>query len=121
MLKLRMRRVIHIAVTLLAVVALITPLDCFTTGMKTREGAACCLKGECYRSANADDCCKNTAPDGSWILAPTASNHHVPLVIATLADNATLVLSPVFQRLTSKLRHGPPKPSLATLNLPLLI
>ena len=121
MLKHRMRRGIHIAVALLLIVVLIGPSDCFANGAKTREAAACCLKGECHPGANADDCCKNTAPDGSRILAPTASNHHVPLVIATLADNATLVLSPVFQRLTSKLRHGPPQPSLATLNLPLLI
>ena len=121
MLKLRMRRGIHIAVTLLAVVALITPLDCFTTDVKTREAAACCLKGECYPGADADDCCQNTAPDSSRLIAPTASSHHVPLGMATLADSATLVLAPVFQRLTNELRHPPPKPSLATVNLPLLI
>ena len=121
MLKVRMRRGIHIAVTLVAVVALIIPLDCFTSGVRTREAAACCLKGECHPGANADDCCKNTVSDSSRLMALAATSHHVPLAMATVADSPTPVLAPVFQRLTNELRHPPPKPSFATVNLPLLI
>jgi hypothetical protein len=116
-----MRRGIHIPETLLAVVALIMPLDCFTTGMKTREAAASCLKGECHPGGNADDCCKNTAPDGRWVVAPTARNHHFPLVVSIVVQTGALVSTPVFQRLTNELRHPPPQQSLATVNLPPLI
>ena len=121
MLRVRMRRGIHIAATLLAVVALIMPLDCFTSGVRTREAAACCLKGECHPGANADDCCKNTVPDSSRLMALAATSHYVPLAMATVVDSRTPVLAPVFQRLTNELGLPPPKPSLATANLPLLI
>jgi thiosulfate dehydrogenase [quinone] large subunit len=121
MLKDRMRLGIHIAATLLAVVTLITPLDCLSSGERTREAAACCLKGECHPGANADDCCKNTVPDGSLLLAPIAKNHHVPLVVSTVADSGTLVSTQVSQRLTNELTHPPPPRFLATVDLPLLI
>lgn len=120
-LKYSMRGGIHIAVTLLAVVVLIGPFDCFANGAKTREAAACCLKGECHLGANADDCCKNTAPDSPRLMGTTATNHDVPLVVSPVAESGTLVLPPVFERLTNELRHPPPQPSLATVNLPLLI
>ena len=121
MVRLRMRRGIHIAVTLFAVVAVIAPLDCFTNGVRTREAAACCLKGDCHPGANADDCCKNTAPDGPRLVGTTATNHDVLLVVSPVAESGTLVLPPVFERLTNEMRHPPPQPSLATVNLPLLI
>ena len=120
MLTLRMRRGIHIAVTL-AVVAVIAPLDCFTNGVRIREAAACCLKGDCHPGANADDCCKNTLPDTSRLMPPTATNQHFPLVVSIVVDTSTLVSTPDFQRLTNELRHPPPTPSLATVNLPLLV
>ena len=121
MLKYGMRSCIHTAVTLLAVVALITPFDCFTSGVRTREAAACCIKGECHPGADADDCCKNTVRDGSLLLVPTASSHDVLFGMTIVANSATLVLAPVFMRLTNELRHPPRKPSSATVNLPLLI
>ena len=121
MVRLKMRPGIHIAVTLFAVVAAIAPSDCFTNGIRTREAAACCLKGDCHPGANADDCCKNnTLPDTSRLMPPTA-NQHFPLVVSTVVDTSTLVSTPVFQRLTNELRHPPPTPSLATVNLPLLV
>jgi hypothetical protein len=121
MLKNRMRRGIHIAVVLQVIVVLIGPSDCFANSTKTREAAACCPKGECHPGANADDCCKNTAPDGARLMAATATNHHVPLVVSPVAESGTLVSPPVFERLTNERRHPPPQPSLATVNLPLLI
>ena len=120
-LKYRMRRGIQIAVALLAIVVLIGPSDCFAYAAKTREAAACCLKGECNPGANSDDCCKNTAPDSPRLMGTTATNHDVPLVVSPLAESGVLVLPPVFERLTNELRHTPPQPSLATVNLPLLI
>jgi hypothetical protein len=121
MLKVKMRRGIHIAVTLFAIVAVIAPLGCFTNGVLTREAAACCLKGDCHPGANADDCCKNTLPDTSRFMPPTATNQHFPLVVSIVVGSSTLVSTPVFQRLTNELRHPPPTPSLATVNLPLLV
>ena len=121
MLKYRMRRGIHIAVALLVIVVLIGPSDCFANGAKAHEAAACCLKGECHPGANADDCCKNMPPDGARLMAATAMNHHVPLVVSPVAESCTLVSPPVFERLTNELRHPSPQPSLATVNLPLLI
>lgn len=119
-LKLRMQRGIHIAVTLIAVVAVIAPLDCFTNGVRTREAAVCCLKGNCHPRANADDCCKNTLPETSRLMPPTATNQHFPLVLMVV-DTSTLGLAPVFHRLTNEFRHPPTTPSLATVNLPLLV
>ena len=121
MLRLRMRRGIHIAVTLFAVVAVIAPLDCFTNGVRTREAAACCLKGDCHPGANADDCCKNTLPDSSRLMPPAATNQHFPLVVSIVVDTSALVSTPFFQRLTNELRQPPLTPSLATVNLPLLV
>ena len=121
MLKYRMRRGFHIAVVLLVIVVLIGPSDCFANGAKTREAAACCLKGECHPGANADDCCKNTAPDGPRLVGTTATNHDVPLVVSPVEESRTLVSPPLFERLTNELRHPPPHPSLATVDLPLLI
>ena len=121
MLKDRMRRGFHNVVTLLAVVVLVLPLDCFTSGVRTPEAAACCLKGECHPGANADDCCKNTAPDGSLLIAPAATNHQVPLAVSFEVDSGTLVLPPLFQRQTKELGHPLPQVVLATVNLPLLI
>lgn len=120
MLRLTMRRGIHIAVTLFAVVAIIAPLDCFTN-VQTREAAACCLKGDCHPGANADDCCKNTLPDTSRLMLPTATNQHFPLVVSIVVDTSALVSTPVLERLTNELRHPPPRPLLATVNLPLLV
>lgn len=116
-----MRRGFQIAVALLAIVVLIGPSDCFANPAKTREAAACCLKGECHPGANADDCCKNTAPDGPRSMLTTATNHDVPLVVSPVAESGMLVSPPVFERLTNELRHAPPQASLATVILPLLI
>ena len=116
-----MRRGIHIAVTLLAIVALIRPFDCFAASVKTHEAAACCLKGECHPGANADDCCKNTVPDSAGLTVPAVTSHHVLVFMGTVADSATLIVAPVFQRLTDEHRNPPPRPSLTTVSLPLLI
>jgi len=121
MLKYRMRRGIHIAVAPLVIVVLIGSSDCFANGAKTREAAACCLKGECHPGANADDCCKNTAPDSPRLVGTTATNHDVPLVVSPVEEIGTLLSPPLFERLTNELRHPRPHPSLATVNLPLLI
>jgi hypothetical protein len=116
-----MRPGIRIAVTLLAVLALIRPFDCFTSGVRTREAAACCLKGQCYPRANSDDCCKNSVPDDNRLVAPGIICHHFELAVPATASTGTLVAPPVLQRLTNELRHPSPRPPPATVNLPLLI
>jgi hypothetical protein len=66
-LKNEMRRGVQIVVSLLAIVLLVRPFDCFAN-VRTREAMACCLKGKCVPSANADDCCKNTVPAANHLL-----------------------------------------------------
>ncbi len=57
-----MGRSIKIVVSLVAVLMLLRPFDCFAGGLRTPEAMKCCLKGKCAPSANADDCCKNNVP-----------------------------------------------------------
>jgi hypothetical protein len=105
MLKHSMRRGIHIAVTLLAIVA-----------------AACCLKGNCHPGANADDCCRNTAPDATRLLAPIVASHQpVTSLVSSIAIRVALFPPPVFHRLTHQFTHSPPQAFHAAVNLPLLV
>src|SRR5258706_12628639 len=72
------RRSVHMSIALLAVLVLIRPLDCFAGGF-TRKAAACCVKGKCLPSANADDCCKGSVPAGSQLSAPQAPDNWAPV------------------------------------------
>jgi hypothetical protein len=114
-----MRRSIHIAIALLAVLALVRPFDCLAF---TRKSAACCMKGKCMPSANADECCKGTAPGSSNQLSTTkATDHstHLPalgsaIIAAALADPSVIC--------SFDEAHAPPgSPPSSRLNLPLLI
>src|SRR5205807_8260642 len=60
----RMRRGVHIAISLVAVFLLLKPFDCFSSGPFTRKAANCCKKGKCAPARNSDDCCKGTLPGG---------------------------------------------------------
>jgi hypothetical protein len=58
-----MRRAFHIAVSLMVLVLLLGPFDCFAAGAPNNRVADCWLKGHCAPTANADACCKNSVPD----------------------------------------------------------
>src|SRR6266566_653130 len=79
-LKKRMRRGIHISFSLIAVLLLLKPFDCFSSGPFTQKAADCCKKGKCVPSTNADDCCKGTLPGGKQLVASKAPHHSTPTI-----------------------------------------
>jgi len=117
----RMRRWIHISVSVIAVLLLLKPFDCFGGGQFTQKAADCCKKGKCVPSSNADDCCKGTLPGGKQLVASKAPHHSTPtLVLLTTAGVGPI--APVFARTASTDVHAPPgSPPGYRVNLPLLI
>ena len=116
-----MRRGLHIAISLLTVVLLLRPLDCFAAGVLSREAAECCLKGKCAPKANADECCKHTVPDSNLLVTSTAADHSSPLVAFVAVQIPGLVSSLTLRVLGDPVRHPPPRIELAAPSLPLLI
>jgi len=115
----RMRRCLHIAISLMAVVLLVRPFDCFAASEPSRKAADCCLKGKCAPTANSDECCKNTAPDRDQLARTKAADHSYPL-IAFVIQIPTIV-APTFEPLSEPVRHPPPRMPLIAPALPLLI
>src|SRR5882672_11469345 len=102
-----MHRGIHIAVSLVAVLLLLKPFDCFSSGKFTRKAAQCCKKGKCVPSNNADDCCKGTIPAGKQSVASKAENHSAPspdLITSELPG----AVEPVFAAFLFTEVHAPP-------------
>jgi hypothetical protein len=115
-----MARSVKIVLSLIAVVLLIRPFDCFAS-VRTPEAMQCCLKGKCAPTAKADDCCKNTVPGVNHFVGSQAAGHMAPVFdIAAALIPAT---SPTLlgQARLDIVRHPPPSGNLSTLNLPLLI
>src|SRR5436309_9621549 len=84
----RMRRGVHIAVSVLAVVLLLKPFDCFSGGKFTKEAADCCKRGKC-RPSTKDDCCKGTLPGGKdLVTAAKAQQNHVPIALPIIGSMA---------------------------------
>lgn len=116
-----MRRGFHIAISLMTVILLIRPFDCFAAGTPSRQAADCCLKGKCTPTANSDECCKNTVPDDNQLDLSRAAEQLSPLIALTVAHVSTLV-SPTFLAVASDLvRHPPPGIPLTSASLPLII
>ena len=115
-----MHRSIHIAITFLAVLALIRPFDCFA-GAFTRKAAACCVKGKCLPSANADECCKGTVPSGDQLSAPKAPDHATHLPALAVAAVAVVIATPSVVSSFDEAQAPPGSPPNSRLNLPLLI
>ena len=116
-----MWRGIHIAISLMAVVLLLRPLDCFAAGTPSRQANDCCLKGKCVPTATSDECCKNTVPDNNQLAPSKAGEHSSPLIALTVVHIPVRV-SPTFLAVASDLvRHPPPSIPLTSPSLPLLI
>ena len=115
-----MRRSIQIAISLAAVVLLLKPFDCFSSGPITKKTAECCKRGKCMPSSNSDDCCKGTIPGGKQLLGKAAD--HVAIDVVFLVANVTAHVPLVFGNVISSdvlsLSASPPD---TRLNLPLLI
>src|SRR5258706_14217290 len=73
-----MRRGLQITVSLLAVLLLLRPFDCFSCRPFTRKAAECCRKGKCAPSSNEDDCCKGALPGGKQLAASETRQHSTP-------------------------------------------
>jgi hypothetical protein len=115
-----MRRGVHIAISLIAVLLLLKPFDCFATGKLTLEAADCCKKGKCNPS-NGDDCCKGTLPGGKQLVV-SATAHHAQFTL----DVATTVALDPFEpgaamRVLASIAAPLGSPPTSRLNLPLLI
>lgn len=115
-----MRRGIHIAISLIAVILLVRPLDCFAAGTPSRQAADCCLKGKCVPTANSDECCKNTVPENDRLAPSKVATDSSPLVALVAVHIPTLV-PPTFLALGDPARHPPPDISVTVPSLPLLI
>ena len=81
-----MRRGIHITISLVAILLLLKPFDCFSNGPFTRKSAECCKKGKCTPSTGADECCKGTIPGGKQLVASKASEQSAPALDIIAAD-----------------------------------
>jgi hypothetical protein len=88
-----MRRAACIAVTIVAVLLLVTPFDCFA-GALTAEAAACCLKGKCVPERNADECCKSGVATGAQLLASKV--HRQSSLVPNFAILNVTVALPLF-------------------------
>jgi len=116
-----MRRGVHITVTLIAVVLLLKPFDCFSSGSFTQKAADCCEKDKCNPSANSDDCCKGTLPGGKQLVASKAENRNTPApdLIATTCGLGSI--EPALATVPFTEGQAPGSPLVSRLNLPLLI
>lgn len=115
-----MRRGIHIAIALAAIVLLARPFDCFANGPLTKKTMECCKKGKCAPKADADECCKGTLPNGNEFFGSKPTGHVAAVVDVAISHelqpDAPMFFEPVF------IVHSPPgSPPDLRLNLPLLI
>lgn len=116
-----MRRALHIAISLMVVVLLLRPFECFAPGIPHSEMAKCCLKGKCAPSANSDTCCKNSVPVQDQLVPLKAVEHLYP-PIAIVALYVPVVASrSAFLAFADPSRHPPPLIELIAPALPLLI
>ena len=117
----KMRRSIHIAVAVLAVLLLVRPFDCFAGGKFDQKAADCCKKGKCSPS-NSDECCKATVPGGNQFVASKAADHSLPVLDLLAAEVPSATSEPLLLAFLAAVVHPPPgSPPDFRLNLPLLI
>ena len=115
-----MRRGLHIAISLMVVVLMLRPFDCFAAGAQIRQVADCCLRGNCVPTANSDECCKNTVPENSQLAPSKAAERSSPLIALTLVHLPSLVPE-LFKTVSDAVIHPPPGIRLTAPILPLLI
>jgi hypothetical protein len=116
-----MRRGLHIALSLMAVLLLAAPFDCFASGISKQKATDCCLKGKCAPTANADDCCKVSVPDAHQLLTSNTASASSPLIAFTVAHDATSTAPVTCVPFAVQVDHPPSGFNLSVGNLPLLI
>src|SRR5258708_9482134 len=115
-----MRRCMHIAVALLAVLLLVRPFDCFAGGKFDQKAADCCRKGKCSPS-NPDDCCKATVQGGNQFVRSNAPNHSSPALDVAMADVVGTSLQLPVTSMCVEVHPPYASPPDFRFNLPLLI
>ena len=119
-LKAGMRRGIQITLSLLAVLMLVKPFDCFDSGGLTQKTLECCKRGKCNPS-NGDDCCKRVIPGGKQLVVSKVRHR------ATFAPDLTVAVvgvttAPVLTFATPTEKPTPStSPPHSRVNLPLLV
>src|SRR6476620_4493776 len=121
MVKLGMFRCFHIAISLVAVVLLTMPFDCFAWGTPSREAADCCLKGQCLPVAHSDECCKNASPEANQLASAKAVDHSSSSIALVLVHIPSLAPVLPLHVLGDALKHPPPRIGFIPPTLPLLI
>jgi hypothetical protein len=118
-----MRRAFHIklAVSLMIVILLLAPFDCFASGAPSRQVADCCLKGHCAPAANSDACCKNFVPDRDQFVPQSTAEHSSPLIAIEAVHVPTLTLSSTSQAFADSAREQLVRIESTPPSLPLLI
>jgi len=116
----RMRRGVHIAVSLLAVFLLLKPFDCFSGRKLTKEAADCCKRGKC-RPSTGDDCCRGTLPGGNDLLTAAKAQAHDLLLALPANVNAQSVERVLLRTTFVETSFRPGSPPSSRRNLPLLI
>jgi len=116
-----MRRAVQVTFSLLAMLAVTTPLDCFAANVRAPEAMDCCLKAKCGPKANADVCCKSGVPERD-LLAPKSTAGHRPALIALFVVGVPSVDPPPDHLGLGECgKHPPPRLELIPTSLPLLI
>src|SRR6266478_8986025 len=115
-----MHRGVQITVVLLAVLLLVRPFDCFTSGKFDQKAADCCNRGKCSPS-NPDDCCKATVQGGNDLLTSNATDHSSPVPDVATADTPSTTLKLLITSFFVEVHAPPGSPPDLRLNLPLLI
>jgi len=116
-----MKRSVQIFISLLAIVLLVRPFECFAGVTQNRQAMDCCLKGKCGQRAQSDDCCKNTVPDGNQIVPSKVASHAAPLAALTVDSVSVLIPELSSESPIDSLRHPLPQIALSSGTLPLLI
>jgi hypothetical protein len=116
-----MRRALHIAVSLMVLVLLLGPFDCFAAGAASSQVADCCLKAHCAPTANSDACCKNSVPDRNQFVPSKAAEHSTSLIAIAVVDIPTLAPCSTLGAFADPAIHPPPRVQSTDSSLPLLI
>src|SRR5262245_15685886 len=115
-----MRRGIHIAIAVVALVALLRPFECFGATF-SKKAAECCHKGKCLPTKGADECCKGTVPSGNQLTTPKSPEHSIQLPALLAAQVPILFVPPSFGTLVDEAHAPPGSPPGSRIGLPLLI
>jgi hypothetical protein len=115
-----MRRGVHIAIAVLAVVTLLQPFDCFGA-VFSKKAAQCCHKGKCLPTKDADECCKATVPSGNQLTAPKSPDHSTQLPVVLVSEAPITLVAPSFTVVLDEAHAPPGSPPGSRFNLPLLI